>query len=411
MNTIMRFRATTRFRPWLFTHHNYLHRCSGLILILVFLLIFLASQTLVAEDLEEKSAQLDSVQNRIEDVKTNIAKARLKTNILQSELKKNETYAGNIALNIREIEKQLRQRNKRMGVLNTKKIFHEKALVKQKNALALQIRSAYMVGKNDYIKLLLNQEDPTKIGRVLAYYDYHNQVRVRKINSVKSEIKAITQLENNINRENDALQKLKQNQLAKNIEIGESRKERERILSNLLNELEKQGLELQELQQQGQETKNLLEKLSEGQIRENQGSVAIFEYIPSFNSLKGKLDWPVEGKLFTRFGSRKQGGKLKWQGVVIDAETGVEVHAVSGGQVIFSDWFRNLGLLIIIDHGDGYMSLYGYNQSLLKKTGDWILPGEIIALAGDSGGQLRSGVYFEIRNNGAPVNPAKWCRN
>ncbi len=96
---------------------------------------------------------------------------------------------------------------------------------------------------------------------------------------------------------------------------------------------------------------------------------------------------------------------------MIDAETGVEVHAVSGGQVVFSDWFRNLGLLIIIDHGDGYMSLYGYNQSLLKKTGDWILPGEIIALAGDSGGQIRSGVYFEIRNNGAPVNPAKWCRN
>ena len=393
----------------LFTHHSYLHRCSGLIL--VFLLIFLASQKLYAEDLEEKSAQLDSVRNQIEDVKTNIAKARLKTNTLQAELKKNETSAGNIALNIREIEKQLRQRGKRLEVLNNKKIFLEKALAKQKNALAQQIRSAYMVGKNDYIKLLLNQEDPTRVGRVLTYYDYHNQARVRQINSVKSEIEAITQLENNINRENDALRKLKQNQLAKNRESGESRKERERILSNLLDELEKQGLELQGLQQQEQETKSLVEKLSEGQARENQGSVAIFEDIPPFNSLKGKLDWPVEGKLFTRFGSRKQGGKLKWQGVVIDAETGVEVHAVSGGQVVFSDWFRNLGLLIIIDHGDGYMSLYGYNQSLLKKTGDWILPGEIIALAGDSGGQLRSGVYFEIRNNGAPVNPAKWCRN
>ncbi|TDJ17795.1 MAG: hypothetical protein E2O62_04770 [Gammaproteobacteria bacterium] len=409
MNTIMRFRTTTRFMFSLFIHHSYLHRCSGLIL--VFLLIFLASQKLYAEDLEEKSAQLDSVRNRIEDVKTNIAKARLKTNTLQAELKKNETSAGNIALNIREIEKQLRQRGKRLEVLNKKKIFHEKALAKQKNALAQQIRSAYMVGKNDYIKLLLNQEDPTRVGRVLTYYDYHNQARVRQINSVKSEIEAITQLENNINRENDALRKLKQNQLAKNREIGESRKERERILSNLLDELEKQGLELQGLQQQEQETKSLVEKLSEGQARENQGSVAIFEDIPPFNSLKGKLDWPVEGRLFTRFGSRKQGGKLKWQGVVIDAETGVEVHAVSGGQVVFSDWFRNLGLLIIIDHGDGYMSLYGYNQSLLKKTGDWILPGEIIALAGDSGGQLRSGVYFEIRNNGAPVNPAKWCRN
>lgn len=394
----------TQFRFLLCTHYSYLHECFDLILI--FLLIFLANQTLYAEGLEEKSAQLDSVRNRIENVRTNMAKARLETTTLQAELKENEISAGNIALNMREIEKQLRQRSKRMEVLNDKKIFHEKALAKQKNALAQQIRSAYMAGKNDYIKLLLNQEDPTRIGRVLAYYDYHNQARVRQINSVKSEIETITQLENKINRENGALLKLKQNLLAKNREVGESRKERERILSKLLNELEKQGLELQGLQQQEQETKSLVEKLSE-----NQGSVAIFEDIPPFNSLKGQLDWPVKGKLFTRFGNYKQGGKLKWQGVVIDTETGVEVHAVSGGQVVFSDWFRNLGLLIIIDHGDGYMSLYGYNQSLLKKTGDWILPGEIIALAGDSGGQLRSGVYFEIRNNGAPVNPAKWCRN
>jgi septal ring factor EnvC (AmiA/AmiB activator) len=394
----------TRFRFLLCTHHSYPHERSGFIFI--FLLIFLANQMLYAEGLEEKSAQLDSVRNRIEDVKTNMAKARLKTTALQAELKENEISAGSIALNIREIEKQSRQRSNRLEVLNNKKILHEKALTEQKNALAQQIRSAYMVGKNDYMKLLLNQEDPARIGRVLAYYDYHNQARVRQINSVKSEIETITQLENNISRENDALQKLKQNLLAKNREVGKSRKERESILSKLLNELVKQGLELQGLQQQEQETKSLVGKLSE-----SQGSVAIFEDIPPFNSLKGRLDWPVKGKLFTRFGNYKQGGKLKWQGVVIDTETGVEVHAVSGGQVVFSDWFRNLGLLIIIDHGDGYMSLYGYNQSLLKKIGDWILPGEIIALAGDSGGQLRSGVYFEIRNNGIPVNPAKWCKN
>ncbi|MEE9161305.1 MAG: peptidoglycan DD-metalloendopeptidase family protein, partial [Gammaproteobacteria bacterium] len=318
---------------------------------------------------------------------------------------------GNIALNIREIEKQLRLRNKRLDELKSKKSSHEKVLTEQKSALAQQIRSAYMVGKNDYMKLLLNQEDPARVGRVLAYYDYHNQTRARQIHSVNTEIEALTQLENNINRENDALLKLKQTQLTKNKEIEKSRNERNVILSTLLSQLVKQGLELQTLQQQEQETNSLLEKLIEKQARENQGSVAVFEDIPPFNSLKGKLDWPVKGKLVTRFGSYKRGEKLKWHGVIIDAKIGVEVQAVSGGQVVFSDWFRNLGLLIIIDHGDNYMSLYGYNQSLLKNTGDWVLPGEVIALAGDSGGQLRSGVYFEIRNNGSPVNPAKWCRN
>ena len=388
-------------------HHRYLQKFTGLGLVSVFLI----SQLLYAEDLIEKSAQLDSVRGKIEDVKTSMEKARLETKTLQAELKRNETSAGNIALNIREIEKQLRLRNKRLDELKSKKSSHEKVLTEQKSALAQQIRSAYMVGKNDYMKLLLNQEDPARVGRVLAYYDYHNQTRARQIHSVNTEIEALTQLENNINRENDALQKLKQTQLIKNKEIEKSRNERNVILSTLLSQLVKQGLELQTLQQQEQETNSLLEKLIEKQARENQGSVAVFEDIPPFNSLKGKLDWPVEGKLVTRFGSYKRGAKLKWHGVIIDAKIGVEVQAVSGGQVVFADWFRNLGLLIIIDHGDSYMSLYGYNQSLLKNTGDWVLPGEVIALAGDSGGQLRSGVYFEIRNNGSPVNPAKWCRN
>lgn len=383
-------------------HFPYMQSFAGFVLVSVFSF----SQPLYADDLQEKSAQLDSVQGKIEDVKTSMEKARLQTKILQAELKKNETYAGSIALNIREIEKQLRQRSKRLDELKGKKSSHEKILTGQKQALALQIRTAYMVGKNDYMKLLLNQEDPARVGRVLAYYDYHNQTRARQIRAVNAEIEAITQLENNINRENNALLKLKQTQLAKNKEVDESRKERNVILSKLLNQLEEQGLELQALQQQEQETKSLLEKLNK-----NQGIMTVFEDIAPFNSLKGKLNWPVEGKLVTRFGSYKRGEKLKWHGVIIDAEIGVEVQAISGGQVVFADWFRNLGLLIIIDHGDNYMSLYGYNQSLLKNTGDWVLPGEVIALAGDSGGQLSSGVYFEIRNNGSPVNPAQWCRN
>ncbi len=391
----------------LYNNYNYLQKCFRLVPVF----ICLTSAPIYAEDIEKKSAQLDSVRNQIKDVKTSIEKARLETNALQTELKENETSAGNIALNIREIERQLQQKNKRLNTLNDKKSFHEKTLAEQKQALSRQIRSAYVIGKNDYMKLLLNQEDPARVGRALAYYDYRNQARVRQINSVNTEIKAIIQLENNIARENSALLKLKENLLAKNSRIIQSRRDREDILARLLNELEKQGLELQALQQQEIETKNLLEKLSEKRAKNDYGSIAIFEDIPPFSSLKGKLDWPINGKLLTRFGTRKRGGNLKWQGVVINAEIGIEVKAVSGGRIVFADWFRNLGLLIIIDHGHGYMSLYGYNQSLLKKNGDWVLPGEVISLAGDSGGQLHSGVYFEIRNNGSPVNPIKWCRN
>ena len=136
----------------------------------------------------------------------------------------------------------------------------------------------------------------------------------------------------------------------------------------------------------------------------------MYEDMPPFGSLKGQLKWPVAGRLLERFGSQKKGGNLKWQGVLIDAESGTRVNAVGAGKVVFADWFRNLGLLIIIDHGDGYMSLYGHNQNLLKNTGDWVMPGETIATVGDSGGQTDTALYFEIRQGAEPLNPSLWCK-
>ncbi len=387
-------------------HYLHLQGFTGCRLQFGIIVTFIVCPVVYAKDIKEKSAQLDSVRDKIEDVKTSMKKARIETRTLQAELRNNEIFSGSITQIMREIEQQLQQRSKRLDKLLAKKSSHEKVLAGQKLTLSQQVRSAYIVGKNDYLKLLLNQEDPARVGRVLAYHDYHNRAMAGRIHLSNTEIEAITKLTNNIDHENNALLKLKRSQLVKNKEVDELRKKRSVILAKLLDQVKKQGRELQVLQRQEQETKKLLEKLSE-----NQGSVAVFEDIPPFGSLKGQLDWPVQGKLLTRFGGNKREGKLKWQGVIIGADIGVEVKAISGGQVIFADWFRNLGLLMIVDHGSGYMSLYGYNQGLLKNTGDWVLPGETIALAGDSGGQLRSGVYFEIRNNGSPMNPAKWCRS
>ena len=166
-----------------------------------------------------------------------------------------------------------------------------------------------------------------------------------------------------------------------------------------------QGAQLHSLQQQEKQLTSLLNKLGQ-----EQDAIPFFEDIPPFNSQKGKLKWPVTGKLLNRFGGKRKGGNLKWQGVKIDAEPGTEVHAISTGKVVFADWFRNMGLLLILDHGEGYMSLYGYNQSLLKKPGDWVVEDEVIAYAGDSGGQTDPSVYFEIRHRGKPLNPVLWCK-
>ena len=122
------------------------------------------------------------------------------------------------------------------------------------------------------------------------------------------------------------------------------------------------------------------------------------------------MPWPIEGEILHHFGTTKKNNGLKWDGVLIKANQGSDVKAISNGKVVYSDWFRNLGLLVILEHGDGYMSLYGHNEALLKNQGDWVLTGETIATVGDSGGQIQPGLYFEIRKKGIPVNPVKWCR-
>ena len=368
------------------------------------LIFMLAPQAVWSTELANQANQLDVVNGKIKNVEALMARAQAETEVLQAELRKNEKIAGNIAFIIREIEKKSALKTARLQSLSEQKHAREQKLKSHKQALVRQIRAAYVIGKHDYVKLFLNQEDPSRIGLALAYHNYYGWRRAQQVKAFKDDIEAITVLENDIKEENVSLLELKQKQLAKKHEINESRIIRKAILAKLQDKLKQQGRSLQSLQQQEQEIKALLAKLKP------RDGVNGYTDTRSFSKLKGKLEWPVRGRLLAHYGGTKRGASLKWQGVVLGAEAGNEVHAISGGKVIFADWFRNLGLLIIIDHGDDYMSLYGYNESLLKKNGDLILPGEVIATAGDSGGQLHPGVYFEIRDRGIPVDPAQWCK-
>lgn len=380
-----------------------LRRAGGVAMVCLW---FIASPTLEAGEVEKKSAELDSIQDQIEQTETDMEQARRKMDILHAKLKGNETAAGDIALSIKNTERRLRSSGERLDELEARKIGHENRLGASRHLLARQIRSAYITGRNNYLKLLLNQEDPSRVGRLLAYHDYHNRFQARQIKELAARVEKLARLEQEIRREHETLLALQRQQETESRDIAELRQVRSNILEKLRAESKRQELKLIVLRRQETEIKNLLEKLAG-----RQAGMAMFEDFPSFNTLKGALDWPLRGRLLSRFGSPKQGGKLKWPGVVIDAESGLDVQAIGHGRVVFADWFRNLGLLIIIDHGDSYMSLYGYNQSLLKEAGDWVLPGEVIAHSGDSGGQPRPGVYFEIRENGDPVNPELWCRN
>ncbi|MBF8268677.1 MAG: Peptidase M23 protein [Gammaproteobacteria bacterium] len=357
------------------------------------------------EDNAQKAAELETLRTRIKDVESNIQAARSETDQIYKDLQDNEVAAAAVSQKLADIDKDINNSVQSLAELNVKQSAMQATLGEERKYLAQQIRAAYKMGKNDYLKLLLNQEDPARIGRMLAYYDYFNKARALRINQVQETLAGISLLERQIQTEKAALDQLRAEQLVKLEEYTSHRISRQGIIIRLENFIAEQDKQLHTLQLDEQELAELVSRLEQPE-----SIVQTFEDIPPFNKLKGKLAWPVKGELKSRFGGLRKGGKLKWQGVSIAAASGNDVEAVSPGRVIFADWFRNMGLLLIIDHGGGYMSLYGHNERLLKKVGDWVGEREAIAKVGDTGGQQQPNLYFEIRHSGNPQDPGLWCK-
>jgi len=353
-----------------------------------------------------KALELENLRTRIKDVETRIKSAQDETEKLQKQLRTNELTTAETLTYLYDIELGISNKNAELEELTFEQAELEAALKQEKEKLTHQIRSAYQIGRNDYIKLILNQEDPALVGRALAYYDYHNRARSERIEQVNTTLANLDLIQTSIQKEATKLEALKSEHETKLSAFHQYRASRRDIITRLHKFIAEQGVELQILQENERELGELFQNLKQ----EKAATIIMYEAMPPFNTLKGKLTWPVKGKLLKKYGANKKGGNLKWQGVLIDAETGTSVNAISTGKIVFADWFRNLGLLIIIDHGDGFMSLYGHNQNLLKNTGDWVLAGEKIATVGDSGGQSDTALYFEIRKGAEPLNPAKWCK-
>jgi septal ring factor EnvC (AmiA/AmiB activator) len=352
----------------------------------------------------EKASELKDLRNRIKDVETRIKGARDEAEKLQKELRENEISTAQTLTRLHNFELNISKKNAALEELKFEQAEHKAVLEQEKEKLTHQIRSAYRMGRNDYIKLLLNQEDPALVGRALAYYDYHNKARSERIGQTQQTLANIGQIQSSIVDQTTKLEILKAKNETKLQDFHQYRATRRDIIVRLHKDIKEQGVELLTLQENERELGKLFQGL------EQVVTVEMFEDVPPFNTLKGKLNWPTKGKLLKRFGARKKGGNLKWQGVLIDGETGTSVKSISTGKIVFADWFRNMGLLIIIDHGDGYMSLYGHNQNLIKNTGDWVFAGEKIATVGDSGGQSDTALYFEIRKGAEPLNPSRWCK-
>ena len=370
---------------------------SGLVLALV--------AAVGAQPDADRQAQLDALRERIETLRLQMRTTSGERSALTRELQAAEQQIGRLARRLRVLDGRLERQRNELAALRGERSQQNEALARQRAELSRQVRAAYAMGRQERLRILLNQQDPATVSRMMAYYDYLNRARAEKMQGIRAHLARLDETEQAIRREEDALAALLDEQRGELAALKDSQAQRQSVVAALTRDLRDQGRQLDRLQKDEQDLKALIEGLE-----------AALADIPAeplerqrFAGLRGRLPWPAVGRITHRYGTPKF-GSLRWDGVMISAPEGNEVRAVHHGRVAFADWLRGFGLLLIVDHGDGFMTLYGHNQSLFKEVGDWVDTDEPIALVGSSGGREQAGVYFGIRHEGRPVNPAKWCR-
>ncbi len=356
----------------------------------------------LAQSTKERDVQLQAVRKEIQALEGRLASQVAARDDNARALRSAELEAAAGARKLAELRARLRAQTGQQRSLGEQTSRAKSRLAAEQAALGRQVRLSYMNGREELFKLLLSQESPAGLGRMLVYYGYFNRARSHRIGAVGAEVGKLRELGSESDRVTAELAELEAAQAAQVAALAESRDERKAALAKIETGIASASTAMTKLRA---DEKRLAELVV--QLTELMAGFPVDTEQP-FGKLKGKLAWPVPGRLAGDYGQPRDGGPMKWSGVLLEASQGTPVRAVYHGRVAFADWLQGLGLLVIVDHGDGYMTLYGHNEALLKEPGDWVEPGEPIAQVGDTGGRARSALYFEIRQNGEPVNPHPW---
>lgn len=366
---------------------------------LLILTSFVIAPAIANEDRTKKD--LSEIQSALKQSEAELAAQRKDIAKLQETLQQHElsiaknAKALNIAQqSIKDTEKQQAQQQQQANKLQQQQ-------KKLQQTLAAQLKSAYMSGGHDYSKMLLNQQDTAQVERTLSYYNYLNKARIEQIKELKALLVEIELVQAELTKTKQHLVALHQEQETRHQALLSAQKQRKNNIQQLKAKLNSTESSINYLKENEKTLVTTLQQLE----KEKNKKVELL----GLNASKGKLNWPTKGSLAHRFGQRKHGG-IDWKGVLINANEGSKVASVHNGQVVYADWLKGYGWVIVVDHGEGFMSLYGHTQTLLKDVGDMVRQGDVIALVGQSGGQANSGLYFEIRHKGRAVNPVKWCR-
>lgn len=378
----------------------------GKLLLSLMLVLLVFNTVSIADDKSAKEKQLKTLLRKIDKLKKSIDVKEDNKSSYTKQLKSVERKIGKVNQQISATDKKITAKKSELKALQATRLKHQQKLSQENDYLAEQVYAAFTLGRQERAKLLFSQQNPQALQRNLVYYQYFSNARVALINDVQRNIDKIIATEELIRQ---AQLELEQNQKSLETQIKGLKVDlgkRKTIISSLSKELKQQGGSLSRLQDEATQLQNLIKSIEEIFVDAPESEISQ----KAFAELKGKLAWPVKGKLKKLFGRNKPQSELRWQGIVIEAPNGRQVKAVSHGRIAFSDWLRGLGNLVIIDHGNSYLSLYGHNESLYKSAGEWVEAGDVISTIGNSGGQIKSGLYFEIRKKGRPQNPTGWCK-
>jgi septal ring factor EnvC (AmiA/AmiB activator) len=356
----------------------------------------------VASTKAQEQSDLESIQQQIKNKQTQINQQLQAAKKLQDNLKVVELQIAKSVVELSKTQVSLHDNQQKLSELRKVQKKYLASLDKQKSVLAKQIRSAYMTGNYDFAKMLLNQQDAANFERTITYYQYLNKARKSQIDNFNSLVKELQKVNAELIDNQSDLKRLKGKQLEQQQTLKANQTQREKTFVAMRNAIESEEVKIAQLQIN---EKNLLEALTRAQQQTKKLDVTL----SGLNDFKGRLLMPAKGNLRKMFGRFRQ-GQIKWKGVVINGAAGNSVIAIHDAKVLYSDWLRGFGLVTVLDHGDGFMSLYGHNQALLKQAGEVVEAGEAIALLGQSGGQSRPNLYFEIRHKGKPINPVSWLK-
>jgi septal ring factor EnvC (AmiA/AmiB activator) len=385
-------------------------RSHHLLLIIVVLLAAWAP-LLLAEP--EQAAAMDEkeVANRLSSLRQEIAQMQKQLEASRKDYRSEQTELRNLDLAMQTTAKQLRDLEKQHSIhlqkladLEKRRDEQTRSLIQRQDQLAGQVAATYRLASQSRLKLVLNQDNPARISRMLAYYDHVNRAQVAKILSLKAVLDELEQIHRLIQAELLRIKTVQNEQQEVQDQQQLQRGQRKDLLAALATKIGDTEAQLRNLERDRKDLETLLQKLTDvlADISADLGQRL------SIAEQKGRLPAPVHGRVLHAYGQRRAAG-MNWQGWLMEAETGTEVSSVAYGRVAFADWLRGYGLLMIIDHGQGFMSLYGYNESLLWDVGDWVEPGAVIATVGGSQGG-EQGLYFEMRKEGKAVDPAVWLK-